>query len=166
MICNLPRNNFINDKWKGKKGETAVKDFYNSNGYCVIDVSEDKTFQKADIDLIVNDKYVEVKTQSSIYKRNEITLEIEISYYDDLYLKGWFYSTEADILVFYDKENNIAYNIDTAELREIYQEFKEEFDEYYFDEDYKVSRLAYINIDLLKKYSKTLEILNYNFLTA
>lgn len=157
---------FTADKRKGKIGESAVKNYYLSKGLEVIDVSEDKIFQRADIDLIVNDKYLEVKTQSSINKSQKITLELETNYYDNLYIKGWFFTTEANTLVFFDKEKNIAYNIDTNELREIYKEYINDFDIYYFDEDYKVSKLAYISIDFLIQKSKTLEIIDYNLQIA
>lgn len=159
-------NSFYTEKRKGKIGESAVKNYYLSKGFEVIDVSEDKIFQRADIDLIINDKYLEVKTQSSLNKSQKITLELETNYYDDLYIKGWFFTTEANTLVFFDKENNIAYNISTDELREIYNNYTDKIDIYYFDEDYKVSKLAYISIDLLKEKSKTLEILDYNLQIA
>ena len=159
-------NNFIADKRKGKIGERAVSDFFIKKGYFVEDVSENKDFQKLDIDLIVDNEFIEVKTQNSINKNNKITLELECNYYEDLFVKGWFAYTEANIIVFYDKVNNIAYHIKTDELRELFEEYKDTFDIYDFDEDYKVSTLAYIDIDFLKEKSKSLEIHNYNFLTA
>ena len=112
MIYTKPLKNnsgFLFDKKIGKTGETAVINYYTKQGASIIDVSEDKTFQKMDIDLIINNEFVEVKTQSSINKRQEITLELETSYYDNLYVKGWFFSTEANILIFFDRFNNIAH---------------------------------------------------------
>ena len=156
-------NSFPKMKSKGKKGETAVKDYYLKNGYEVIDVSEDKDFQKMDIDLIIDDNFVEVKTQSSIAKSKKIALELETNYYNDLYRKGWFYSTEANFLIFYDIENNIAYSMSTDELRKIFDKyrFSDEIEYYYFDEDTKVSTLVYIPIELLKSQLNSFKANNY-----
>lgn len=159
---------FLKMKSKGKKGETAVKEYYLKNGHNVIDVSEDKEFQKMDIDFIIDGNFVEVKTQSSINKSQKIVLELETEYYNSLIKKGWFNSTEANILLFYDSENNIAYTVDTKELREFYNKYSNSdlIQDYYFDEDTKVSRLAYISIDLIKDKIKSFKKTDYNFMTA
>ena len=156
-------NSFIKAKQKGKKGETAVKDYYINNGSSVIDVSEDIEYQKIDVDFIIDGNFVEVKTQKSLAEQRKITLEIETEYYNSLIRKGWFYSTEANILIFYDNINNVAYSVDTIELRKLYEKFKntKEIDTYMFDEKRKVSTLVYIPIDLLKKQLNSLEILKY-----
>ena len=156
-------NSFSKMKSKGKRGETAVKDYYIKKGSEVIDVSEDRDFQKMDIDLIIDDNFVEVKTQSSIAKSQKIALELETNYYNDLYRKGWFYSTEANILIFYDIENNIAYSMSTDELRKLFDKyrFSNEIEYYYFDEDTKVSTLVYIPIELLKSQLNSFKANNY-----
>lgn len=164
--------NFIHDKRRGKIGEQKVADFFIQKGCSVIDVSENADFQKLDIDLIVDDEFVEVKTQSSINKNNKITLELETNYGDELFVQGWFNYTESNILVFYDRVNETAYHIDTNELKSIYQEYsnRKEYQKYFniydFDEEYKVSTLAFVDLEFLKNISKTLKIYKYNSLTA
>ena len=70
--------------------------------------------------------------------------------------------------MFYDKLNNVSYDIDTKELRELFESYKyeNEFDIYYFDEEHKVCKLAYIPIDFLINKSKTLKITEYYSKTA
>ena len=164
--------NFIYDKKRGKIGEQKVADFFIQQGCSVIDVSENADFQKLDIDLIVDDEFVEVKTQSSINKNNKITLELETNYGDELFVQGWFNYTESNILVFYDRVSETAYHINTNELKNIYQEYKDRkeykkyFNIYDFDEEYKVSTLAFVDLEFLKKISKSLKIYKYNSMTA
>ena len=150
-------NSFIKAKQKGKKGETAVIEHYKNNGCDVIDVSEDKEFQKIDVDLIIDGDFVEVKTQKSLSEREKITLELETEYYNSLIRKGWFYSTEANILIFYDNTNNIAYSVDTKELRDYYikNRHSELLESHSFDEKHKVSQLVFIPIELLKNNLKS-----------
>ena len=157
---------FIKSKNIGKKGESAVVEYYTSIGKNVIDVSEQREFQKIDVDLIIDDEFIEVKTQSSINKNQKLTLELEINKNDNVYCLGWFYKTEANILIFYDKFTDTAYSIKTAELRELFNKHSNEFDIYYFDEEYKVSKLAFVSIDFLKNNAKSFEIINYNTTTA
>ena len=148
---------FIKAKNKGKKGETAVKEYFINKGYDVIDVSENKEFQKMDIDLIIDGDFVEVKTQSCINRSNKIVLELETEYYNSLFRKGWLYYTEANILMFHDKENNITYSVDTDELRKLFDKYKDskEIDYYYFDEESKISTLVYMPIDLIQNQLKS-----------
>lgn len=150
-------NAFIKAKQKGKKGETAVIEHYKNNGCDVIDVSEDKEFQKIDVDLIIDGDFVEVKTQKSLAEREKITLEIETEYYNSLIRKGWFHSTEANILIFYDNTNNIAYSVDTKELRDYYikNRHSDLLESHNFEEKHKVSQLVFIPIELLKNNLKS-----------
>ena len=113
-------SNFEYDKKRGKIGEKAVADFYMLNGCSVKDVSEDETYQPKGVDLIVNNDYVEVKTQNALNKKHRITLELESFKDNGEYKPGWFNYTESDIVVFYDKFNNIAYHIETDELKDIF----------------------------------------------
>ena len=108
MYNNLNTPDFLKAKQKGKTGETAVIEHYKNNGCNVIDVSEDREFQKIDVDLIIDGDFVEVKTQKSLSEREKITLELETEYYNSLIRQGWFYSTEANILIFYDNVNNLS----------------------------------------------------------
>lgn len=161
--------NFLKSKQVGKIGESATIDFFISQGNNVIDVSESADYQKIGIDLIVDDEFVEVKTQSGIHNNNSITLEldVELQYNTNRVCKqGWFNTSEADKILFYDKETNTAYLIDLIELRNIFNENQEEISIYYYDEDTrkgtKISKLAFIDIDFLKSKSKTLLYYNYN----
>ena len=106
---------------------------------------------------------VEVKTKKSLSEREKITLELETEYYNSLIRQGWFYSTEANILIFYDNVNNIAYSVDTKELREFYikNRCSKDIDIHNFDEKHKVSQLVFIPIDLLKKQLKSFKTEKY-----
>ena len=159
----INENSFYNSKRKGKKGESAVKEYYTNNGHNVIDVSEDKEYQKIDVDFIIDGDFVEVKTQKSIPEQQKITLEIETEYYNNIIRQGWFHSTEANFLIFYDNTNNIAYTVNTDELRQLYNDYRysKEIDCYLYDEEKKTSKLVYIPIELLKNKLKSLEILKY-----
>ena len=157
-------NSFLKAKQKGKKGETAVKDYYINQGLEVIDVSEDREFQKIDVDFIIDGNFVEVKTQKSISEREKITLELETEYYNSLVRQGWFNSTEANILIFYDNINNIAYSVDTKELRDYFNKHKysNDLEFHSYDEKHKVSTLVFIPIETLKKQLKSFTKQNYN----
>ena len=163
MYNNLNTPDFLKAKQKGKTGETAVIEHYKNNGCNVIDVSEDREFQKIDVDLIIDGDFVEVKTQKSLSEREKITLELETEYYNSLIKQGWFYSTEANILIFYDNVNNIAYSVDTKELRDFYikNRYSKDIDIHSFDEKHKVSQLVFIPIDLLKKQLKSFKTEKY-----
>ena len=160
---------FLTDKKIGKVGESATIDYFNSQGYNVVDVSESADYQKIDIDLIVDDEFIEVKTQSGIHNKNVITLELDVELQyntNTVYKQGWFNTSEADKILFYDKETNTAYLIDLIELRKIFNENQEEISIYYYDEETrkgtKISKLAFIDIDFLKSKSKTLLFYNYD----
>lgn len=159
-------SNFEHDKKIGKIGETAVINFFIGKGYEVKDVSENKEYQPKGVDLIVNNDYVEVKTQNAINKKQRITLELESFMDNGDYKPGWFTYTESDMVVFYDKFNNIAYHIETDELKDIFYLHSDKIETYDFKEKGKTSKLAFIDIDFLKKVSKTLKTYNYNFFTA
>lgn len=161
-------NNFIISKNYGKKGETAVKEYYETIGSDVIDVSEDKDFQKIDVDLIIDGELIEVKTQRSINRNDKIVLELEINYYDNIYRKGWFFTTEANLLIFYDNINNAEYRVKTKELRDLLEKYKHSgyIDFYDYDEEHKTCRLAYIPISFIKKHCSSFSFKDYNCLTA
>lgn len=159
-------SNFEYDKKRGKIGEKAVINFFIGKGYEVQDVSENEVYQSKGVDLIVNDEYIEVKTQSALNKYNRITLELEVFKDNGEYKQGWFDTTESKKIVFYDKFNDIAYHIDTDELKDIYSIYYNNIETYEFDEKGKKSILAFIDLEFLKKISNTLEIYKYNTLTA
>lgn len=91
-------NLFSRQKTIGKKGEQAVKNYYISQGAEVIDVSNDKEYQKKDIDLIINGQTVEVKLGNKIPQYKEFCVEIVSNDNPGYFRKGWFYTSQADIL--------------------------------------------------------------------
>ena len=158
----MDNKTFIESKKLGKIGETAIKDYFTKQGSKIIDVSENESFQKMDIDFIIDDNFIEVKTQNTIPKENKIVLEIETAYNDSCYKQGWFKSTESNILMFYDKDNKICYSIDTKELREFYNKYKHTsvIEESFKPEKYKTCELAFINIKTLEEQLKSLKKIN------
>ncbi len=107
---------FLQDKAFGKIGEkiaiNIIEDVYNMQ---VVDVSENREYQKLDIDLIANDEIsIEVKTDRM--KTPNMFYEIESN--SKLGTEGCMLYTEADILFYVLIEHNIVLTIPIGGLRE------------------------------------------------
>lgn len=106
----------------GKKGEQAVKNYYISKGAEVVDVSNDKEYQKKDIDLIINGQAVEVKLGRKIPQYKELCIEIVSNDNPGYFRKGWFFTSQADILIYYSPAEKMMYQIKLADFRKYYEE--------------------------------------------
>lgn len=109
---------FVGQNEIGKTGETAITEYYRSRGVSVVDVSDDKEYQKKDIDLILNGQTVEVKTGRNIPRYKEIVVELVSNDSPDFYREGWLYSSEAEIIIYYSPQEKKMYQIRLEELRD------------------------------------------------
>ena len=114
---------FTTDNEIGHKGEIVIYNYLinHSSTDNVIDVSNDKWFQKFDIDFIQIDgedcvNKIEVKTDRMADRTGNMVYEV----YSDRrnYTKGCFEKTEADYIFYYLINTNILYIFNTQELRE------------------------------------------------
>lgn len=145
-------NLFDIQKQKGKSGEKAIKDFYNKKGVNIIDVTEDKEYQKNDIDFIFNGQTVEIKTANYLNNNdNNIILEIISNDNKEDFKKGWLYTSKADVIIFYNPQESITYQFFLKDLKDYYEKNKSIIDIKYFNskeyDNYKYikcSKLAYI----------------------
>ena len=67
-------------RWKGWIDGEIV-----SKGHHVIDVTKDSNYFKSDIDFIVDSKTAELKTDTIIWRTNNLFIEDEIFYYNGEY---------------------------------------------------------------------------------
>ena len=115
-------NKFEHDKQVGKIGEQIVYNYYRSKGCSVTDVSENNQYQKHDIDFIIDEVPIEVKTQACQLENSiciELTNNIQVDY------EGWFFTTKAQYLIFVDRINFILYKIEIDSLRKYYNDNKQ-----------------------------------------
>ena len=116
---------FSRQKAIGTQGEQVVKEYYLSQGAEVVDVSNDKEYQAKDIDLIINGQTVEVKTATKLPDYKEFCIEIVSNDNPGYYRKGWFFTTQADILIYYSPKEKLMYQIKMDEFRKYYEAHKD-----------------------------------------
>lgn len=109
----------------GKIGETAVYNYYNSRGIDIIDVSHNPFYQAKDIDFIINGQSVEVKTGTKIKDYQQICLELVSNSDKDFFRKGFLFTTEAEVIIFYSPQEQKMYQIIVSELRKYYNDNKD-----------------------------------------
>ena len=148
-------NEFTRAKSKGKIGERLVAEYYRGLGYSVIDVSENKQYQRNDIDFFIDGISIEVKTQNCL-KENNICLEL-ISNVERGY-QGWFHTTAAQDLIFVDDLNKILYKIGTENLREYYYKNKSAVQERVQYNMHKTSIICFIPLVDLKDITERIEL--------
>lgn len=102
---------------KGKVAERAVYNHYKGKGFNIVDVSEDKEYQKQDIDLIINGQTVEVKLGAKINQYEELVIELISNADAKWYKAGWFYTTQAQAIIWYCPAEKAMYQITTEDLR-------------------------------------------------
>ena len=90
---------------EGLEVQEIVKTHLEQSGITVIDVSQDKEYQKVDIDFILK-KYpqettLEVKKDKSLYRTGNIFIECGFQR-GNFYSAGWAKYCEADYICYYD----------------------------------------------------------------
>lgn len=109
----------------GEKGEQMVKQYLIAKGHHVIDVTKDSRYYKSDIDFIVDSKTAELKTDTIIWKTNNLFIEDEIFYYNgEYYGQGWLHYTKAEYLLYLDINNRILYKYKMQDVKDYIQQNK------------------------------------------
>lgn len=98
----------------GKKAESKVAYILEQNGFSVTDVSDDKDYQKQDIDFIIEkdgqEWTFEVKSDSKIASTGNIYFEKGFDRVSG-YRQGWLGYCEADWIGYYCATNDTVYII-------------------------------------------------------
>ncbi|MEL7646990.1 MAG: hypothetical protein AAGU76_02800 [Sedimentibacter sp.] len=114
---------------KGEQGEVAFIQYCESKNIPLIDVRNDKEFQKIDVDFIVGNKgtRVEIKTEYSYgkYSKDKQRFYVEDISSQSINSDGWYRYCQADILVDFDALNNIMYFFRLVDLKEYIETFYE-----------------------------------------
>ena len=109
----------------GRMGEKVAEKILISAGFTVTDVASDKEWQDKDVDFlaVAADKTitVEVKTDTQIHKYNNICVETISNKNKERFRNGWFNTTQATYLFFYDTVNEVTHRVKTEELRQLYK---------------------------------------------
>lgn len=118
-------NNFNIKLSKGKMTEGIVKKhFEDVIGFNVEDVSEDKTYQKKDIDFIISTKdkrnqlTLEVKNDDRIHCSGNLFFEIGFDRKTG-FCAGWWSKSEANAICFYDSVVKRGYIIDFERTKQL-----------------------------------------------
>ena len=109
------KNDFYTDLARGRQGEVLITKALEDLGHNVKDVTQDSNYWEKDIDLLVDGKSLEVKSDWNLGRTNNIVLEMRKR---ESGKDGWFRSTAAENLAFVDMRNRICYLAKTTELRE------------------------------------------------
>lgn len=143
----MASNEFFNQQLQiGKSGEAIVAAWLQKRGNKVKDVSDDKEYQKRDIDLVITNKdgvelTMEVKTDYKLHKSGN--LFFESTYHKDWGdTNGWYDYCEADYVVFYDVIGNKLYIYDFSNGREYVRQAAEH--KLFFNRDDGCYREAYL----------------------
>lgn len=112
----------------GDIGEAMVKKWLIENGFNVEDVSNQPEYWEQDIDLIVDGKAVEIKTDKKINKTKNMFLETDIFYKADYTSKkgnkhepGWFNYTKAEYLIYVDYNMKKMRKYKMQDLKDYYK---------------------------------------------
>lgn len=102
---------------RGATGEAKVKEFLESKGNVVVDVSKREEYFAKDIDFIINGRTVELKTDYRINQTGNLFLEDKIEYRKGDSANGWFNTCEAEFLFVLNINDNELYIYNLADLR-------------------------------------------------
>lgn len=113
---------FAADNEIGKRGERIFMDFLCRHGYSFTDVSDDREYQKQDVDVLIESKKmagkqipVEIKNDTMIHRTGNIFFETmsNVDYATD----GCFQKTKADIMVIVSEPEKSIYLVDAQFLK-------------------------------------------------
>lgn len=111
-------NGFDKQNDIGKIGEQMVTDFFESHGEKVIDVSGDMRYQQIDVDFVIRNTKIEVKTDLKMLKTGNIFLEFSKDRKTGNY-PSWFYKSKADVIIFIDTNQRVMRVYRYSELKQI-----------------------------------------------
>lgn len=105
------QKNFFNDLDRGKVGERLFIDIMTELGWELVDLSNDKAYQKKGVDFFVKKEnkelFIDVKTDYVMHRTGNIFLELE-----DGPRVGWAKKTKADLIFYIDYNSNRVYVLD------------------------------------------------------
>lgn len=106
---------------KGEAGEIAFQNYCTSKNKIILDVTNDKAYQKLDIDYVGNNgiRY-EIKSE---YSYGKYSAKMQRFYIEDISSQsinsdGWYRYCQADIIVNYDAVNSILYMFKLQDLKQ------------------------------------------------
>ena len=115
----ITMNNFEKMNIQGLKVQEIVKKHLESRSIQVKDVSQDKDYQKRDIDFLLkkgnNFTTLEVKKDKSLYRTGNIFVECGFQRGQN-YSRGWLQYCEADYICYYDTTAARGIIVDRAKL--------------------------------------------------
>lgn len=133
-------NSFEQCKIEGVKVQEIVKRHLESRGNLVVDVSENKDYQKRDIDFIVYKDgamtTLEVKKDKSLYTTLNFFIEVGFQR-GNYYSTGWLKKCEAEYLCYYDTKCRKGVIVDFPLLKSLLEQYgkRKEFYDYYDQKD-------------------------------
>lgn len=108
---------FVNDKKIGKVGEKIAKKIIQEQfKYSLEDVSEDREWQKKDVDFIVNDGMYKVEVKTDTTTTPNIFFETESN--SNLGTLGCMLYTSADILFYVHTGHDFVLTVSVEQLRD------------------------------------------------
>lgn len=120
-------NSFEKMNQQGLKVQEIVKNHLETRGNILKDVSQDKDYQKKDIDFLVYKDgemtTLEVKKDKSLYRTGNIFLECG-AYRGDNYSAGWLFYCEADYIAIYDTTARKGIIVDRLQLLPLLEQGK------------------------------------------
>ena len=120
-------------KRNGKRAEVLINNYFVNKGFIVKDVSEQKTFQNSEIDLILYNKYgkdvkVEIKSDRHIKSNANIIVEMK-RYYHNLnrFYDGWYKFSKADYIIYVNQVYKKIYIINFKHFKVAIQAYNNFF---------------------------------------
>lgn len=115
--------NFVDSLAVGAIGENKVAAHLKSRGHNIKDVTQDREYQKKDIDFLLSNAAgqtcsLEVKYDRNMNKTGNFLFELE-KIYDGWESAGWFTYCEADYICFFDAIEEIGYMFDFHKGKEL-----------------------------------------------
>lgn len=131
---------------------------------CILhDVSEIKTFQDKDIDIVIDSKSrplqlhydvrttYEIKTDLRLNETNNLFIETETKRDNGYSTKGWLYKSQADYLLYYSPQRNEYYYMKLSVLREYIKNNKIRYVESYNSEEQAYNCGYLLNLNMARK---------------
>lgn len=107
------------------KGEMRFKQLLETQNIKYEDVTANPNYFAIDIDFLVGDKKIEVKSDSVMWRTGNLFIETATSHSGNHCGNGWIYYTEADEIWYYDERNDIFYVFNPEEMKHIMLNFAE-----------------------------------------
>ena len=114
---------FLEDLYRGKKGERYVRELMEHRNHQVKDVSNNPSLG---YDFIISDKKVEIKTDYIISRTNNLFLEDYCQYCRGGKAEGWLRTCQADYLFYLDEKNLTLYIYFLEDIRKYIEENEKE----------------------------------------